>query len=97
MHPLHLLLAYIPATEALPALPTSSQEAVGVAETLWELIAQKQYGMAVGPGLALGLFLLRRYDVLIPKVGASIDKFLNLPLVAYLLPTVVAVGGGAEG
>lgn len=42
--------------------------------------------LAAGPALTLVVFLLRKYDTKIPKIGPAIDKFLNQPLVAFLLP-----------
>jgi hypothetical protein len=76
------------------AIPNTPEEAIGAAQTLWDFFVTKQYAALVGPGLALGIYVLREYDTKIPKIGATIDKFLNQPFVAFSLPTVVAAVGG---
>jgi peptidoglycan/LPS O-acetylase OafA/YrhL len=75
-------------------LPTDEQ-AVGLAQQLWNLFVTKQYALALGPVVALVVWGLRKYDTKIPKVGPQVDAFLNKPFVAFLLPTVVAAAGGA--
>jgi hypothetical protein len=53
--------------------------------------------LAAGPALTLAVFLLRKYDTKIPKVGPAIDKFLNQPLVAFALPVVLSALTGLFG
>jgi hypothetical protein len=50
--------------------------------------------LAAGPALSLVVLLLRKYDREIPTVGPAIDRFLNQPLVAFLLPTVLSAATG---
>lgn len=80
----------------LPALtpPVDDQTAVGVAQQIWQLVVNKQYALALGPVVALIVFALRKWDKNIPKIGPQVDAFLNQPIVAFLLPTVVAAAGG---
>lgn len=72
------------------AIPTTDQGAVTLGTSLWDLIVEKHFALALGPALALLIFFLRKYDLQIPKYGVAIDAFLNKPVVAYLLPTVVS-------
>jgi hypothetical protein len=46
--------------------------------------------LAAGPALTLVVFLVRKYDKLIPIVGLKIDAFLNQPLVAFALPVALS-------
>lgn len=78
-----------------PAVPADGPQAMGLAESLWKLIVDKNYALALGPGIALIVFALRKWDKNIPKVGPQIDAFLNQPFVAFLLPTLVSAAGGA--
>jgi hypothetical protein len=48
--------------------------------------------LAAGPALTLVVFLVRKYDKLIPVVGLKLDAFLNQPLVAFLLPVILSAG-----
>lgn len=77
-----------------PAVPADSQGANDLAQQIWQLVVTKQYALALGPVVALIVFGLRKYDLQIPKYGPAIDKLLNQPLVAFLLPTVVSAAGG---
>lgn len=77
-----------------PGVPSDDQ-AGEVAQQVWNLIVNKNYALAIGPGLALVVWALRKYDTKIPKVGPAIDKFLNQPFVAFLTPTVISAAAGA--
>lgn len=77
-----------------PGLLTDDQAGQS-AQQVWNLLVNKNYALALGPGLALFIWALRKYDQNIPKVGAKIDAFLNQPFVAFLLPTIVSAAGGA--
>ena len=60
----------------------------------WQFISSGHYAAALGPGIMLAVWVLRKYDLKIPKVGPQIDAFFNQPLVAFALPTVLAAFGG---
>jgi hypothetical protein len=53
--------------------------------------------LAAGPTLTLVVFLIRKYDTKIPKVGPALDAFLNEPLVAFMLPAVLSAAVGLFG
>lgn len=82
------------ALDVKPVIPADGTGALDVASQLWQFVVTKQYALALGPVVALIVWALRKYDVLIPKYGAQIDAFLNQPVVAFLLPTLVAAVGG---
>lgn len=69
---------------------TPISDPTALAQTLWSFIVTKDYAAAMGPGVALAVWALRKYDLKIPKIGPAIDKFLNIPFVMYLLPSVVS-------
>lgn len=79
-----------------PALPTTDDQALGVANTLWRYIVEKKYAAAVGPALTLFVFGLKKYDLVVfnalrlPKVATAVDKFLDQPFVSFLLPTAIS-------
>lgn len=75
-------------------VPPTSNDALGLAQQLWQLVVTKQYALALGPVIALLVYALRKWDKLIPKYGDQIDAFLNQPVVAFALPTIVAAVGG---
>ena len=53
--------------------------------------------VSAGPAATLVVFLLRKYDTKIPKVGPAIDGFLNQPMVAFMLPAVLSAAMGLFG
>ncbi len=75
-------------------LPTTDQQALDLGAWLWNAFVTKQYAAAFGPALTLIVWMLRKWDLKIPKIGPAIDKFLNIPFVAFLLPTVIASAAG---
>lgn len=76
------------------ALPTTDDQALGLATTLWQFMVEKKYAAMAGPGLTLAVWALKKWDTKIPKVGPVIDKFLDKPMVSFALPTVIAAVGG---
>lgn len=60
----------------------------------WGFISKGEYAAALGPGIMVAVWVLRKYDLKIPKYGAAIDAFLNQPLIAFAAPTVLAAFGG---
>lgn len=77
-----------------PALPGSEAEALALFKSLWSFAVEKNWAAAFGPLITLLVWALRKWDEKIPKVGPAIDRFLNLPFVAFLLPTAVSAIGG---
>lgn len=63
-------------------------------QQIWGFFVTKNYAAAFGPVLTLLVWALRKYDLKIPKYGPQIDAFLNQPLVAFLLPTLISALGG---
>jgi hypothetical protein len=76
-------------------VPLTDNQAGDTAQQFWNLVVNKNYALALGPGITLLVWALRKWDKNIPKVGPAIDAFLNQPFVAFLLPTVIAAAGGA--
>ena len=79
---------------AAMGLPTTDQDAFDLGKKLWELFVTKQYGAAFGPGLTILIWLLRKYDLKIPKIGPSIDRFFNKPFIAFLTPIALSSAAG---
>lgn len=75
-------------------IPTTDQQALGLFDAFVDAVFKKDWAMALGPFVALGVFGLRKYDRQIPKYGEKVDAFLNQPAVAFLLPSVVSAAGG---
>lgn len=75
-------------------VPTTDDQALNVFGALWGFIVEKKYAAAIGPGLTLAVWALRKWDQDIPKIGPKISEFLDKPLVSFLLPTVLAAVGG---
>lgn len=98
--PLALLAIAFAAGLAFAQAPIESTTVVAsddlgkLAGALYEAIVKGNWWLAMGPAVTLLVFLLRRYDTKIPKVGPAIDAFLNQPMVAFSLPIVLSAIGG---
>lgn len=83
------------------ALPTTDAQALDLSQTIWNFLVTKNYAAAVGPGLTLFVWALKKYDLTIfnavklPRVATAVDTFLDKPFVSFLLPTVASALGGA--
>lgn len=83
-----LAFAQSPTVVGPPAVPD-----VDVLALLKAMLSGVQNGngwLVAGPALTLVVFMVRKYDLMIPKVGPAIDAFLNRPFVAFLLPIAVS-------
>jgi hypothetical protein len=94
---LTLGIVFVPVV-ALAQLATGTgpapEDPGALAQQIWTMLVAKNYAAALGPVLTLIVWALRKYDLKIPKYGPAIDGFLNQPVVAFLLPTVISGLGG---
>lgn len=72
------------------AIPLTDETAMGA---LYDSIVNGRGWAGAGTAVAAFVFLLKKYDVRIPKVGAAIDRFLDQPMVSFALPLVVSLVG----
>lgn len=96
------LLLFLPAVAlaqaAGAAVPGSTEvDPMQLMAQIFDAVHNGNGWLAAGPALTLVVFLIRKYDTKIPKVGTAIDGFLNQPLVAFLLPAVLSALTGLFG
>lgn len=73
-----------------PGAPAADGDWSGLLKAMLDGVQSGNWWLAAGPALTLVVWVLRKYDLLIPKVGPAIDGFLNQPLVAFALPVVLS-------
>jgi hypothetical protein len=63
---------------------------VGLLKVILNGVQNGNWWLAAGPALTMTVWGLRKWDLLIPKAGPVIDRFLNQPFVAFLLPIALS-------
>lgn len=77
-----------------PTLPTSDAEAVGLAGSISDNVFRGDFWPVLGPLVVLAVWLFKKFDQDIPKVGPAISKFMDQPVVSFSLPFVFSAAGG---
>lgn len=91
---LALAVAALAALAAPLVLPADDAAALDTARLVFEQVTKGQWWPALGPIVVLAVFALKKWDYLIPKVGPAIDKFMDQPVVSFLLPFGLSAVGG---
>ncbi len=72
----------------------TDQQAIGLIGKIWENVAKGQYWPLIGPIVVLLVWLVKKFDQDIPKIGPALSKFMDQPVVSFALPFVFAAAGG---
>lgn len=77
-----------------PALPATDAEALGLVGSVSDNIIKGDFWPVLGPLVVLAVWLFKKFDQDIPKVGPAISKFMDQPVVSFSLPFVFSAAGG---
>lgn len=72
----------------------TDQQAIDVFGAMWDAIKNGQYWLLIGPVVVLLVWLVKKFDQDIPKVGPAVSKFMDQPVVSFALPFLFSAAGG---